>query len=281
MTELFNQNFFKKVDDDQILRMAASLAYYTALSISPLIVLLITFVSFMGENFKTELVRQIQGLVGSQAAEAIQIIVQNANNADGARGLSSIFGFITLLVSAGGIFQELRASLNKIFEARVGEPTALRGNVLWASSMSFLKQKLFTMGMVLTFVFILIISLVVSSLVSLFLTGADLIIGQVINFVISTVIFAILFAAIFYFLPQKRIRVRLAVISGFMTAFLFSIGKTAIGIYLGQSAVASAYGAAGSMILLLMWVYYSSIIIFISAEISHQIETARPHANAP
>lgn len=277
--EIFTKKFFDKVGDDQILDMSASLAFYTALSISPLIVLMITFVSFMGDNFKANLTQEIQDLVGGQAAEAIKIIIENADKSQGARGLSSLFGFLTLLVSAGGIFQELRLSLNKIFEAKRPDEGPTQGHILLTTSLSFLKQKIFNMGMVLTFVFILIISLVISSVISLFLTGAQLLVGQLINFVVSTLIFASLFGAIFYFLPQKRIHVRLAAISGFITAILFSIGKTAIGIYLGQSAMASAYGAAGSMILLLMWVYYSSIIIFISAEISHQIETVWTHGN--
>lgn len=275
---IFNKAFFNKVSNDQILEMSASLAYYTALSISPLIVLLITFVSFMGEGFKGELVQQIQDLVGLQAAEALNVVINSADQSQGARGLSSVFGFLTLLISAGGIFQELRLSLNKIFEAKIDEPEAPQSNVFLATSLSFLKQKIFSMGMVLTFVFILVISLVVSSIISLVFSGTELFISQLINFAVSTLIFTTLFGAIFYFLPQKRIPARLAAVSGLITSVLFSIGKAAIGLYLGQSAVASAYGAAGSMILLLMWVYYSSIIIFISAEISHQIETTQSHA---
>jgi len=273
LSSILNQSFFSKVSDDDIFQMSASLAYYTALSISPLIVLLITFVSFMGPNFKNELALEIQNLVGPQAAETLNILIKNADSSSGARGLSSIFGFITLLISAGGIFQELRQSLSKIFEAQRQESAAPQENIIWTTSMYFFKQKIFNMGMVLTFVFILVISLVISSLISLLLSGIEQFIGQLINFAISTVIFASLFAAIFYFLPEKKTTLRLAIISGIITSFLFSLGKTAIGLYLGQSAVASAYGAAGSMIVLLMWVYYSAIIIFISAEISHKIET--------
>jgi len=272
-SSIFNQSFLNKVNNDDIFQMSASLAYYTALSISPLIVLLITFVSFMGAGFKNELVLEIQKLVGPQAAETLNILIKNADTSEGARGLSSIFGFITLLISAGGIFQELRLSLSKIFEAQVPKSATPQGNIVWTTSMYFFKQKVFNMGMVLTFVFILVTSLVISSLISLLLSGTEQLIGQIINFTISTVIFASLFGAIFYFLPEKKTTLRLATISGITTSLLFSLGKTAIGLYLGQSAVASAYGAAGSMILLLMWVYYSAIIIFISAEISHQIET--------
>ncbi|MBS1971738.1 MAG: YihY/virulence factor BrkB family protein [Bdellovibrionales bacterium] len=274
-TEIFTHKFFSKVGDDGIFQMAASLAYYTALSLSPLLILLITFLSSMGPSFKTELINEIHGLVGGQAAEALSIVIQNADKGERAKGVSSLFGFLTLLISAGGIFQELRTSLNKIFETKISEAPSKEQNVFWTTSIEFLKQKIFNMGMVLTFVFILIISLVISSVISLWLTGTELIVGQIINFAFSTLIFTTLFGAIYYFLPQKKIRLRLAMTSGLITALLFSFGKTLIGLYLGESAVASAYGAAGSMVVLLMWVYYSSIIIFISAEVSHQIEVVQ------
>lgn len=279
ITQYFNKDFANKIAADQIFEMAASLSYYTALSLSPLLILIVTSVSFMGDTFKSELVSEIQGLVGNQAAEAIRMIMESAQHGIEIRGLSSLFGLLTLLLSAGGIFQELRISLNRIFEAKAPEePTDSNGNVILRTTWGFLKEKIFNMGMVLTFVFILIISLVVSSVISLWLTGTALILGQTVNFLVSTAIFTALFGGIYYFLPQRRISRRLAVISGFITALLFSFGKTLIGAYLGQSAVASAYGAAGSMIVLLMWVYYSSIIIFLSAEISHRIEVVNPNA---
>lgn len=280
-TEIFTSKFFSKVGNDDVFQMAASLAYYTALSLSPLLILLITFLSSMGPSFKTELVNEIHALVGGQAAEALSIVIQNADKGESAKGVSSIFGFLTLLISAGGIFQELRTSLNKIFETKVSKEASQEKNVFWTTSIGFLKQKIFNMGMVLTFVFILIISLVISSVISLWLTGTEQLIGQIINFLFSTLIFATLFGAIYYFLPQKRIPLRLAATSGLITAMLFSFGKTLIGLYLGESAVASAYGAAGSMVVLLMWVYYSSIIIFISAEVSHQIEVVQNNAKNP
>jgi membrane protein len=268
---IFTGRFFNKLGDDNILDMAASLSYYTALSLSPLLVLIITFVSFMGEGFKTELTEQVQELVGGQAAAAIQMIITSADQRETLRNASTIFGFVTLLLSAGGIFQELRMSLNRIFEVEVSDHNTPTKNVFLQTSLSFFKQRIFNMGMVLTFVFILIVSLVVSSLLSLWLQGTDLLIGQLINFGISTLVFTLLFAAIYYFLPQKRMRLKPTLLSGLITAILFSIGKSLIGLYLGQSAVASSYGAAGSMVILLMWVYYSSVVIFLSAEISHQL----------
>jgi membrane protein len=268
---IFDKKFTSKLGQDDVFSMAASLSYYTALSVAPLLILLITLLSFMGEGFKTELISQIQGVVGSQAAEAVTMITKDADQKVTVRNLAGLFGLITLLISAGGVFGELRASLNKIFDVTV-DPQAQSEESFWQTSRGFLKQKIFNMGMVLTFVFISIVSLLISSVISFWFQGAEAFISQAINFAVSILVFTILFASIYYFLPQKKMGVRVSVISGVITATLFSIGKTLIGLYLGQSAVASAYGAAGSMVVLLMWVYYSSIIIFLSAEISHKAE---------
>ena len=125
--------------------------------------------------------------------------------------------------------------------------------------------------MVLTFVFISLLSLLVSSLISLILSGPAAILGQFANLISSFIVFGLLFAGIYYFLPEKRISKRIALVAGAFTSLFFSIGKSLIGFYLGKSAVVSLYGAAGSLIVLLMWVYYSSLIIFLSAEVANEL----------
>lgn len=279
LSTIFSDKFIDKLTRDSIFDLAAALSYYTALSLAPLLILLITFVSFMGAGFKLELIHQIQGLVGTQAAQAIALIVENADKRESLRGIAGLFGLLTLLFSAGAIFGQLRTSLDKIFDVDLAAADEQEKPSFFQSSMAFMKQKVFNMGMVLTFVFISIVSLVVSSVISLWFQGVELVLGQIINFAISVAIFTLLFSAIYYFLPQKQMKAPLVVRSGFITAILFSIGKTLIGLYLGESAVGSAYGAAGSMILLLMWVYYSSVIIFLGAEISRQIEILQEGAH--
>lgn len=269
---IFDDKLVDKVSEDSIFDMAAALSYYTALSLAPLLILMITFVSMMGEGFKAELITQIHSLVGKQAAQAISLIVENADQRENLRGIAGLFGLLTLLFSAGAIFGQLRTSLDKIFDVEPAQIAVGQKPSFWSSSKSFLLQKVFNMGMVLTFVFISIVSLIVSSGISLWFQGVEQVLGQLINFVVSVLIFAALFSAIYYFLPQKKMKMKLVTRSGLITAVLFSLGKSLIGIYLGNSAVGSAYGAAGSMILLLMWVYYSSVIIFVSAEISRRIE---------
>lgn len=263
-----SKDFLDKIDHDDLFNLAAALSYYTALSLAPLLILLITFVSFLGPGFREELLDQIQALVGGRAADAIGSIATSADRTPSLRGFAGFVGLGTLLFSAGAIFGQLRSSLNKIYEVDKLQAKAQEEN-LKESTLKIIKQKIFNMGMVLTFVFISIVSLIISSFLSLFLKGREQLIGEVLNVGISVLIFTCLFSAIYLFLPQRKIPAQVAVASGFVTAVLFTVGKFFIGLYLGQSAVASVYGAAGSMIVLLMWVYYSSLIIFLSAEIAY------------
>lgn len=267
---LHSDRFLDKLGNDKIMDLAAALSYYTALSLAPLLILMITFVSFLGMEFKTEMISEIENLVGSQASQAIKAIAMNADKTPKIRDWAGLVGIITLLFSAGAIFGQLRESLNVIFEVKDSTPEEQDEGLL-KTSWAFIKKKIFSMGMVLAFVFISMVSLVISSVISLVLSGAAAIIGQIANFLISLLIFTLLFAAIYFFLPQKKMRTAETLTGGLITAILFSIGKTLIGLYLGQSAVGSLYGAAGSLIVLLMWVYYSSIIIFIGAEIANEI----------
>jgi len=271
LSRLWQQRFMDKFVADDVLDLAASLSYYTALSLAPLLILLITFVSLIGDNFKAELLTEIQSLVGEQASEAIRAIAINADKAPELRGIAGFVGIATLLFSAGAIFGQLRSSLNKIFEVSKKELKEKDKQSFWRDSLGYLKEKVFSMGMVLTFVFISIISLVVSSFLSLYLRGAEGFFFQLLNLLVSFLIFGFLFACIYYFIPAVNIRPKIAITSGLVTAVMFSLGKSLIGLYLGQNAVASLYGAAGSFIVLLMWVYYSSVVIFISAEIAHEL----------
>jgi membrane protein len=185
-------------------------------------------------------------------------------------GIAGIAGMVTLLFSAGAIFGELRMSLNKIFQVDKSKLEHPDESFL-RSTWRFLKDKLFNMGMVLAFVFISIVSLLVSSALSFFLKGDVAVLGQTVNFLVSLAVFGLLFGSLYYFLPQTKISAKIAITSGVITGLLFSLGKSLIGLYLGQSAVGSMYGAAGSLIVVLVWVYYSSAVIFVSAEIANEI----------
>jgi membrane protein len=267
------KEMMSKISRDNITNLSAALSYYTALSLAPLLILMVTLLSTIGHGFQEKMVSEVQGLVGTQAAKAIDMIIDNAKQKPDLRTGAGIIGIVTLLFSASVIFGQLRSSLNMIFEIQT--PPRPDDKIPWYRKILFtFRGKLLTMGLVLSFVFIAIVSLIVSSGVSLYLSkleGTEELIGQIINYSVSLIIFTLLFAAIFYFVPSKRISKKVAMLSGLLTAILFNIGKTLIGIYIGKSAVGSAYGAAGSLIVLLVWVYYSSAIIFICAEAAFQL----------
>ena len=269
LRQLTSQEFIDKLEKDKVFDLSASLAYYTVLSVAPLLVLTLALVAVLGDGLKSELIRQVHALIGGQAAETITSIAVNADISSHINGWAGIMGLGTLFFSAGAIFGQLRTSLNTIFEHANATDDK---EVSWLhASWDFLKQKIFNIGMVLSFVFISLVSLLISSLISLLLRGPAAILGQFANLISSQIIFSLLFAGIYYFLPEKKISKRISLAAGAFTALFFSIGKSLIGFYLGKSAVVSLWGAAGSLIVLLMWVYYSSLIIFLSAEVANEL----------
>ncbi|MDG0817029.1 YihY/virulence factor BrkB family protein [Bdellovibrio svalbardensis] len=268
--KISNKGFQKKLVQDDIMEMSASLSFYSALSLAPLLVLLLTIVAFINDSLRDSLLSQAQSWFGDEAGQLIREIAVNASQNSHARDRAGIFGFLTLLFSAGLIFGHLRTSLNKIFQIKNADNETEQKSVA-RHTFGFLKSKVFNMAMVLTFVLISIVSVAISSFLSLYLTGTEAIVGHIANFLISLLIFGAIFSVLYFFLPQTHVSKKVAVTSGLLTATLFSIGKSLIGMYLGRSAASSAYGAAGSLIVLLLWVYYSSAIIFLSAEIAYEI----------
>lgn len=272
LRKILSVQFLDKLDRDKIFDLAASLSYYTTLSLAPILVLLLTLISVLDDSLQAKLLLQLEGLVGATAGQTIKAIAENAEKTPQIRDIASFFGVLTLLISSGAIFSQLRASLNIIFEVKNAEVDELDRVHFWKSTWNYIKRKIFSLGFVLTFVFISALSLIASSFITLLLEGLAATLGELINFLVTFLIFSILFMAVYFFLPQKRIKPRVVHTAGFMTALLFSIGKSLIGIFVGRSALASLYGAAGSLVVLLMWVYYSSVIIFLSAEIANEMD---------
>jgi membrane protein len=250
--------------EDNAPRLAAALAYYTLLSLAPLIVLALAMAGlvFDEEATRGKLATELGGVVGSSGASAVEAIVRSAQTPS-AGILSSAIGIIVLLFGASGVFGELQGALNTIWEVA---PKPGRG--IWGT----VRDRLFSFAMVMGVAFLLLVSLILSA--GLSAAGAFLerslpggeAIWQVTNFVLSLAVVAALFAVTFKVVPDVKIRWRDVWIGAVATALLFTIGKFLIGLYLGKSSVASSYGAAGSLVLLVIWVYYSSIILFFGAE---------------
>lgn len=259
--------FVDRFQEKQTMTWASSLAFYTALSLAPLLVLFLIVSSQLSSELQETFLSEIKSLMGGEAATAISLIIQNAKSRPDLTSFSGIISIATLLLSASLIFGELRAALNSIFnETVVPEPMSFI-----KASLLFLKARIFQMGLVLGFLFIIIVSLVASTVISSAIGHQTNTIGFIANVCASMAIYVFLFSVLFHYLPNKKLPWKRSVQGGFITAALFIVGKELIGLYLGQSAISSSYGAAGSLVMLLAWVYYSALIIFIGAHISYML----------
>jgi membrane protein len=258
---------YEEWSEDRVPRLAAALAYYTTFSLAPLLVVLIAIAGavFGREAVRGQLDDQIRGLLGQDAAKAVQDMVQSATTHPSSGMLATVLGTAALIFGAGGVFGELQESLNTIWEVKPKPGRGWRGIV---------QDRLLNFGMVLTVAFLLIVSLVVSAV----LAGVGKFVGgyvgaltplwHALDVLVSIAVLTALFGAIFKFLPDVEIAWRDVWIGAAFTSVLFTIGKTLIGIYLGRSSTTSVYGAAGSLVLLLLWVYYSAQILFAGAELT-------------
>lgn len=256
---------FSEWQEDNVPLFAAALAYYTIFSLAPLLVIAIAIAgAFFGEEAaQREIAGQIQGFVGKEGAEAIQAMIQSANKPNSGGAIATLLGIGTLLLGASGVFGQLQTALNTIWEVKPKPNQGIK---------SFLQSRFLSFAMVLVIGFLLLVSLVLSAVLAgvtnffgSFLPGLTAL-GAVLNFVLSFAVTTFLFAAIYKFLPDVKVPWRNLWVGATVTSFLFSIGRYLIGLYLGNSAVGSTYGSAGSLIVILIWVFYSAQILLIGAE---------------
>jgi membrane protein len=251
--------------EDKVPKLAAALAYYTAFAIAPLLVIAIAVAGlvFGQEAATNQIGQQVSGLLGPTAGEAVNGMVAAASARQGGSIVATIIGVITLLFGASGVFGELQDSLNTIWEV---QPKPGLG------FFATLKKRFFSFTMVLGVGFLLLVSLVVSAALAAFggIFGGEQadesVILKAINFAVSFGVTTLLFALIFKIIPDAKVQWRDVWIGAVVTALLFTIGKAALGWYLGRPTTTSSYGAAGSFVALLLWVYYSAQILFLGAE---------------
>ncbi|MCU0526523.1 MAG: YihY/virulence factor BrkB family protein [Elainella sp. Prado103] len=252
-------------NEDNVPLLAAALAYYTLFSLAPLLIIAIAIAgAVLGEEAaQGEIVRQVQGLVGQEGAIAIEAMIQNAQRPGSGGTLATLIGIGLLLFGASGVFGQLQTALNTIWDVKAKPGQGIK---------SFIQARSLSFAMVLVIGFLLLVSLILSAVLAAitnFFNGfiAEYVfLGQLLNFVLSFGAITILFAAIYKFLPDVEVYWRNLWIGAAVTAFLFNIGKFLLGLYLGNSSVGSAYGAAGSLVVLLVWVFYSAQILLIGAE---------------
>jgi membrane protein len=248
---------------DEALSRGAAIAFYTVTSIAPvlLIVIAIAGLAFGRDAAQNAITEQLSGLMGQQTAEVLQTAVASA--ASKSSGVvATIIGIITLMVTASGVFGEMQTALNVIWKAKPEGTTVSR----------LIRARAASLGLVAALGFLLMVSLVVSTVLMAFGNYLNSILpfGQVIltvlNVIVSLVLISFLFAAIYKVLPDRTLEWGDVVVGAIVTGILFTIGKSLISWYIGSSAVASSFGAAGALIVLLLWVYYSAQIFLLGAE---------------
>jgi membrane protein len=250
---------------DKVSRLAAALAYYTTFSLAPVLVIVIAVASFLFEQstVQSRIIEQLQGLLGENGAQLVQEMLTSAqaNESDGFWATAISVGL--LILGASGLFIQLQDALNTVWNLEI-KPDA----GLWR----LIRDRLLSFGMILVIGFLLLVSLLlsaglaaVSGLLGDTLFGWDL--GwRILNAVVSFGVITLLFGLIYKILPDATISWRDVRVGAAMTALLFTLGKALIGLYLGNSSVSSAYGAAGSFVVLLLWIYYSAQILLFGAE---------------
>ncbi len=265
--------------EDNALRLSAALAYYSVFSIAPLLVIAISIAGWVlgAEAVNGQVGEQLKAYVGAQSAEAVESMVKSAAKpADSIVG--GIVGFATLLIGASGIFGQLKDALNTIWEVKQKPGAGILG---------FFRERILTFGMVLVIGFLLLVSLLLTTALAALNTYLErmmqmpAVVWGVIGFLISFGVVTVLFAFIFKVLPDAKVEWRNVWIGAVITALLFEIGKFGLSFYLGRESTASSYGAAGSVVLLLLWVYYASCILLFGAEFTQVYARDTGHVIEP
>ena len=267
--------FISRFVDCRTTTWAASVAFYTALSLAPVLIIFLALSPLIDSSLKASFVHEVGQLTGANGAHAIEMILTNAEERIDLMSISGVIGTVTLVISASLVFGELRAAFSEILDSHPEPPVdPSYFHHIWM----FIKSRFFQMGLALGFVFIMITSLLISAGISAAISLKENPFGDLtypLYAFFSFILYIAVFLILFRFLPQSHLPWRESAEAATMTSVLFVIGKELVGSYLGHSSLRSSYGAAGSVIVLLAWVYYSAMIIFVGAHMSFILQKIR------
>ncbi|HEY4294856.1 MAG TPA: YihY/virulence factor BrkB family protein [Paraburkholderia sp.] len=257
---------FRQFADDRCAAMAASIAFYAAFSLAPTLVMVIAVAGwfFGAAAARGELYHHIHGLLGDQAAAGVQTIVENAHHSGSAGGIAAIISFSALAIGASATFSSLNSALNQVWPY-TGPRTS--------SVIALVRVRLISFGLVLGVAFLLIVSLVLDTVITfignwLWGNSPYVVIGNLLQLGVGLLVLAFAFAGLLKFLPDANVRWRDALVGGIVAAVLFSAGKKLFALYIAHAGMASSFGAAGSLAVLLMWLYFSAAVLLLGAEFS-------------
>ncbi|KIQ96381.1 YihY/virulence factor BrkB family protein [Lysobacter sp. A03] len=266
LTERLQQSwpakFFQRFFAYDILALAAALSFFTLLSLAPLVVMLLWLTTSLYPVAQGEFFHQIGLLAGPQVEQTARLIVANAEQQPGTGSLAAILGTAALLVGASMVFGQLQVALNRVFRS---DATRLGGALAW------LRKRLLSFGMALGVGFLLVVSMAAQAALAIVLAWLpDLM--PVLAELVSFLLYAIVFSLIYRLLPDRPVSRRRALLGGAMTSVLFMVGRWAIGLYLGQSTLGNAYGPAGGLVVMLVWLYYCAVVFLVGALITAMLD---------
>jgi membrane protein len=249
--------FFTAFSDDDLTTQAAALSFYTTLALAPSLLLVLTLLGALAPLAQERVVEQMVELGGAQVEPFIRTLIDSADDQPNLRQVAGWISFLLLLVSASALFAQLQSAMNRIWDAADEQLSGIWGTI---------RRRLFSVGMLMTLVFVSIVTLMAQAAMSFLPQGQEGL-WLLVGWVIGVAIYTVLFAALYRYLPDKRLPWSTAFRGGAITAVLFMIGRAAIGAYLAYSDVAGAFGAAGSVIIWLLWAYYIGLVFLASAEV--------------
>lgn len=248
------------VGRDRVLTYAAALAFYTALSLPPLIVILLWILGWIGEDAEAMLRAEATGLVGADGGALVDTVLDSADQRVRFGGISAIISTLALVFAASGIFGQLQAALNEVWDV-VARPGA--------GVMAWVRKRFLSIGLLGVLAFLMLVSLTASTAINaLGLAESATLWARALNFTFSTAVFTLLFAAVFKLLPDVSMTWKDVWVGAALTSVLFSVGKALIGVYLAAKGLGEDYGAAGSAIVVLAWVYFTSILVLFGSELT-------------
>lgn len=267
------KHFIDSINKHEIFTLAGSLAYTTALAIAPFLLVLLSVASLLGPGTQEKLYTNLASSIGEKAGQTIIDIVQNTRENSHLSGWSGFIGFIVLVISASAIFAQMRVALDKINEHKVEK----NASGIWL----FIKDKFLSMGLVFGFAFLSIVSMMISTTIAVVFTGGEGFFWSAISLIVNFIIFSILFTAIFRVIPSDNLEWRRCRISGMVSAIFYLIGKNLISLYLAHAGLESSYGAAGSLVVFLAWVYYTAMTLLISYEFTRNMVLYKKDEKVP
>jgi len=241
---------------------AAALAFFALLSLAPLLILLLWLTASLYPAAQQQLIEQIGQLAGSSAEEIAATVIDNASRQPGVGSLAGLWGTLLLFVGATAVFARLQTALNLIFRT---DSKQLEGMFTW------LRKRVFSVGVVFSLGFLLLISMTLSTALQVMFANMPSML-PLLGTVVTLLIYVFAFAFLYHYLPDRRVRWRQALIGGAITALLFSGGRYLIGLYIAQAAPGSAYGSMGTLVILLVWIYYATLVFFIGALLTAVID---------